>query len=133
MFDQHPRARDRLASDLIIWMTTVRPDGQPQNSPVWFLLDGEEILIYSAHSSRITNVTANPHVALNLDGNGRGGDIVTIEGSARVAPDEPTAYDNLEYVEKYRAAMERNGWTPQNFAERYPVAVRVTFERGRAW
>lgn len=133
MFENSERARARLATEPIIWMTTVRPNGQPQTSPVWFMVDGEELLVYSARSSRVANITTNPHVALNLDGNGQGGDIVTIEGTARIVPDERPASDNPAYVAKYHAFMERNGWTPEDFSLRYPVAVRIRFDRGRAW
>jgi PPOX class probable F420-dependent enzyme len=133
MFDDHPRARKRLADEPIIWMTTVTAGGKPQTSPVWFLLEDDEVLVYSARSRRLANIAANPQVALNLDGNGRGGDIVTFEGTARVIPDEPPAAANPAYVAKYADFMERNGWTPEQFSERYPVAVRVRFARGRAW
>ena len=30
------RAERRLREEQIIWMTTVRSDGQPQSVPVWF-------------------------------------------------------------------------------------------------
>jgi PPOX class probable F420-dependent enzyme len=133
MFDDNERARARLAAEPIIWMTTVRPNGQPQNSPVWFMVDGDELLVYSARSSRLENITANPRVALNLDGNGQGGDIVTIEGTARIVPDERPASDNQAYVAKYRAFMSRNGWTPEEFSLLYPIAVRIRFDRGRSW
>ena len=133
MFDDHARARRRLDSELIAWMTTVHPDGRPQTSPVWFLVERDEVLVYSADTVRVRNIGANPAVAMNLDGNGRGGDIVTWEGSARVVPGEPPASANEAYVTKYQAAMERNGWSPERFSELYPIAIRVRFERGRAW
>ncbi len=133
MFDDQPRARRRLDAELIAWMTTVRPDGQPQSSPVWFLVDGDEILVYSAATSRLRNIAGNPRVALNLDGNGSGGDIVTMEGTARIVDDEPPAAANGRYVAKYRDAMQRNGWSPDRFSELYPVAVRIRVDRGRVW
>lgn len=133
MFDEQPRAWQRLIDEPIIWMTTVTAAGQPQTSPVWFLLDGDEVLVYSARSRRLTNIAANPRVALNLDGNGRGGDIVTVEGTARLVRDEPPASTNPAYVAKYVAFMARNGWTPAQFSDLYPVAVRIRLDRGRAW
>ncbi len=64
----------RLREELIVWLTTVRADGQPQTSPVWFLWDGETFLIYSRpDAARLRNIAANRRVSLNLDGNGRGG------------------------------------------------------------
>jgi hypothetical protein len=41
------RAERRLREEQIIWMTTVRSDGQPQSVPVWFFWDGEKFLVYS--------------------------------------------------------------------------------------
>lgn len=133
MFDNRPRARERLESEQVIWMTTVNAAGHPQTSPVWFLVDSSEFVVYSAETSRIANLATNPAVALNLDGNGRGGDIVTIEGTARLAPDEQAASANEAYVAKYEEAMRRNGWSPEQFAELYPIAIRITFDGGRAW
>ena len=39
------RAEGRLRDEGIIWLTTVRSDGQPQSVPVWFLWNGESFLI----------------------------------------------------------------------------------------
>ena len=37
---------ERLRNEEIAWLITVRPDGQPQSVPVWFLWDGEGFLVY---------------------------------------------------------------------------------------
>ncbi len=115
-------------------MTTVRSDGQPQTSLIWFLLEGDEILMYSKDGTiRNRNVVVNPKVALNLDGNGRGGAVVTIEGTAHIDGDAPSADRHEAYVAKYKSFMDRNGWSPENFASRYPVAIRTTIDKMRAW
>jgi PPOX class probable F420-dependent enzyme len=134
MFDSKPRAQARMHDEKVIWLTTVRPNGRPQASPVWFLVDGEEILVYSLDdTARIANLEANPKVALNLDGNGQGGDIVTIEGTARIDRDHPPSTEVPAYQEKYATLIARNGWTPERFAEDYPVPIRITVTRTRAW
>ena len=57
--DRH--ALERLQTDMIGWLTTVRADGQPQTFPIWFLWDGEEALIYSdRRARRNANIAANP-------------------------------------------------------------------------
>ena len=43
--DAHALAR--LGPDMIGWLTTVTPDGQPQTFPIWFLWEDGEALIYS--------------------------------------------------------------------------------------
>ena len=134
MFPDHPRASDRLHDEYIIWMTTVTPEGQPQTSPVWFLLEDGAFLIYSLPASgRVRNIEANPKVALNLDGNGEGGDIVTLEGEAMVDASAPSAAAHEAYLAKYGARMQRYEWTPEWFASRYSVPIRITPTRSRAW
>ena len=128
------QALARLAGEKVIWLTTVRPGGQPQSSPVWFLYEGGEFLIYSLPgTARTANLEANPRVSLNLDGNGEGGDIVSIEGMARIDRAAAPADRVAAYREKYSGLIARNGWTPESFAADYPVAIRVTPGRCRAW
>jgi PPOX class probable F420-dependent enzyme len=125
---------DRLASERIVWMTTVDPHGQPQTSPVWYLWDGDAFVIYSLDPTpRLDNIEANPRVALNLDGNGSGGDIVTIEGSAIIDRTAPGPHEVAAYVERYRDRMDRGWGGPSQFAARYPTLIRVTPTRVRQW
>jgi hypothetical protein len=37
----------RLCSEPIIWLSSTRFDGRPDLAPVWFLWDGQAILIFS--------------------------------------------------------------------------------------
>ena len=128
------RAAERLATEKIAWMTTVRGNGQPQTSPVWFLRIDDEFLVYSkAGTARTANLEANPRVSLNLDGNGAGGDIVVIEGTSRIDDAAPPSTDVPDYQDKYAGYIARNGWTPQSFAADYPIAIRITPTRVRAW
>ena len=124
----------RLEDEVVIWMTTVTADGMPQTSVVWFWWDGSEFLIYSLDPTpRITNLAHNSLVALNLDGNGRGGDVVTIEGEATIDPDAPSAAEMDEYRRKYRHRMDRGWGGPEGFSEKYPTAIRVRPIRVREW
>jgi PPOX class probable F420-dependent enzyme len=124
----------RLREEEIIWLTTVRSDGQPQSVPVWFLWDGETFLIYSQPGrQKLKNIGRNPRVGLHLNSNARGGDVVRVEGTAAVAEDIPPATEVGEYVEKYRESIARIGFEPDSFARTYSVALRVTPARWRAW
>ncbi len=128
------RVQRRLDDEVVIWMTTVNASGKPQTSVVWYWWDGSSFLVYSLDpSARVTNVAGNPNVALNLDGNGRGGDVVTIEGVASIDTETPTAAEMGEYVAKYRRRMDRGWGGPEGFAEKYPTAIRITPTRVREW
>ena len=126
-------AAARLENDLIGWLTTVAPDGTPQTSPIWFLWDGETFLIYSLESARIRNVEQHARVSLNLDGNGLGGDIVVIEADAAIDRTAPAADENPAYLAKYQPVMDGYGWTPQWFAGRYSMPLRLTPTKYRYW
>jgi PPOX class probable F420-dependent enzyme len=69
--EAHAHADRRLRSEQVAWLTTVRADGQPQSTPVWFLWDGETFLLYSQPGAqKVRNVTANPKVSLHLGDDG---------------------------------------------------------------
>ena len=126
------RAERRLREELLAWLVTVSPGGTPQPVPVWFLWEGESFLIYSRpETSKLRNIARSPRVALHLDGNGRGGDIVVVTGDAAVSKSDPPADRVPAYVEKYAELIDLNGWTPHVFASDYSVPVRVRFGRLR--
>src|SRR5438270_9127292 len=122
------RVERRLREEEAIWLTTVRQDGTPQPTPVWFLWDGvDSVVIYSRPGQqKERNVTKNPHVSLNLDGDGRGGDIIVLSGTAALVTDAPPVQENAPYVQKYGAAIARIGMNPDSFAQAYSQAIRVT-------
>jgi PPOX class probable F420-dependent enzyme len=130
--DDGARALRRLETELIAWLTTVNPDGQPQASPIWFLWDGEEILVYSrTRAPRNGNVEDQPLVAFNLEGGPDGEDVVTAEGEARIVADEPPASANSTYLAKYQGMLDTYEWTPEWFAGQYSVAIRIRPTRWR--
>jgi len=112
----------------VVWLTTVTPSGSPQPSPVWFLWDGADgVLLYSrAGTPRTRNLQANPQVSLNFGGDGRGGDIVVLSGSAVLADDAGPADAQAAYVAKYAAGFERLAMSAAEFAAAYPVPIRIT-------
>lgn len=115
------------------WLTTVTGTGQPQTSVVWFLRDGNDILVYSRPSTaKVRNIGANPKVAFTLQSDEHGNRVTTMEGIATVDPDPTPSSDVPLYLEKYRAAIARNGWTPNSFAADYSTLVTVSVTRLRA-
>ena len=121
------RVARRLANDLVIWLTTVRANMTPDPSVVWFWWDGKALLIYSKpNTQKLRNIARNPNVALHFDGDGRGGDIIVITGTAHVDEDALPANQIPAYAEKYAERMQNNRMTAESFARAYSVAIRVT-------
>jgi PPOX class probable F420-dependent enzyme len=128
------RAARRLREEIIGWLTTVSPKGQPQPIPVWFLWDGAgSILLYSRPDKRkLANIAANPHVSLNLDSDGIEADIVVVWGEMR-ASDDPPSNEVAEYLDKYRERIAALNWTPESFAADFSVALRIDVTRIHGW
>ena len=125
-------AERRLREEEIVWLTTVRHDGQPQPVPVWFLWDGQSFLIYSRpHNQKLRNLRANPRVALNLNSDATGNAIVRVEGTAQIVDGAPLATEVPQMVAKYREGIRRIGMDPAGFASAYSVAIRVRPARFR--
>ena len=56
---------DLLAGPVNVVLTTLMPDGQPQTTPVWCNLDGDDVLINSMKQFRkYKNMRLNPKVTL---------------------------------------------------------------------
>jgi PPOX class probable F420-dependent enzyme len=123
-------AEARLQEELIVSLTTVRFDGQPQSVAVWFLWDGDTLLFYPrAGQKKLKNIGANPRVGLHLNSSARGGDVVRVEGVAEAAPDIPPADEVGEYTE----SISRIGLDPAGFALTYSVALRVMPDHWHVW
>lgn len=121
------RVLGRLRSNLMVWLTTVRPDGQPVSVPVWFLAreDGT-ILVYSrANKAKLANIAANPKVSLGLDVTDIGRNIVRLEGVARHDPSLPRAHEHPAFLAKYVERMGAMFDTPENFGEQFTAGLVI--------
>ena len=120
----------RLHSNLMAWLTTVRPDGQPDSVPVWFLVrDDETILVYSQPKKiKLRNISENPKVTLGLDVTDIGRDIIRIDGTAKLVDDIPPA-DRQHYAAKYAERIGAMFGTPRQFAELFSEALIITPSR----
>jgi PPOX class probable F420-dependent enzyme len=122
------RVEARLRQNLMAWLTTVRPDGQPVSVPVWFLMreDGTILLYSQPGKQKLRNIADNPKVSLGLDVTDIGRNIVRMEGIARVAHDQPAANQHPAYLAKYTERIGAMFDTPERFAELFSTAVIIT-------
>lgn len=124
---RHAHIDQRLHNDYVIWLNSVRPDGRPHSVVVWFLWDGESVLIFSRpKNQKVTNIQHNQHVLLGLDNTNNGADPITIEGTATLlAPGEADATLQA-YTEKYGEGIKELGFTSQQMAAEYSQSIRIT-------
>lgn len=134
MLTNVPRLTEIFDNDLIGFLTAVNEAGQPQTSPVWFITDGEDIIVYNQpDTARFTSIATNPKVSFNLRGDRRAIGAVTIEGTASIEENLPAAMDFPGYLDKYAREIERLGWTPETFSDDYSTGLRIVVTRVRTW
>ena len=127
-------AEQRLRTNIIGWLTTVGLDGRPYTVPVWFLWDGNAVLIFSQpRKQKIRNLRKNARVTLALDDTKQGEDVVIVEGTAEVLDNPDISATLPAYVEKYGAMMQDMGSTPEAMAADFSVGIRVTPTKFRSW
>jgi PPOX class probable F420-dependent enzyme len=126
--DDRERVEARLRHNLIAWLTSVRPDGQPVSVPVWFLArDDGTILVYSRPGkAKLRNIAGNPRVSLTLDATDIGRNIVRIEGVAHPADDEPPANEQPAYLAKYLERIDTAFGGSEQFAALFSAALVIT-------
>lgn len=113
-----PALLDRLRRDRTAWLCTLRTDGSPHLTPVWFLHHDDRFWISSGERNvKVRNVAADPRVSLALED----GDAPCVaEGRVVVHRDELRADVLRELSAKYE------GWDPA--AEIAPFGRRVLLE-----
>jgi PPOX class probable F420-dependent enzyme len=128
-------ATELLHSTPLAWLTTVRADGQPQSSYVWFHFNGTDLLIFSQpDAGKVRNVRANPKVSFHLDGDGVGGRVLTIDAYAELFDGGVDEGRTSDYLAKYDEAIRTQlNTTPEKVHAQFSAALRIIPTRVRSW
>ena len=124
----------RLVGDLIIWLTTVRPDGRPHSVPVWYWWDGAAVLIFSEpKTQKIRNLRHDPDVVLALETRDDGEEVIFFEGTAELTAEPSSKLMPPEFGEKYARLFPRIDSSPAKMMAQYSQPIRVTLTKVTAW
>ena len=116
-------------------LSTVRADGRPHIAPVWFVLDGDEIVFNTAKESvKGRNLARDPRVSLCVDDERAPYAFVVCEGSATIS-EEPAEllewstriggrYMGADRAEEFG---KRNGVPGELLVRLRPVKVTAAF------
>lgn len=108
-----------LSQPVIVRLTTIRPDGYPHTVPVWFLLDGENLVVFSVRDNRkVKNALANPKGCIAIGGDPVGSPSYLIDGDLVVAddPDHEMAVRITQHYESPEKAQEYlQAWQDEDF------------------
>jgi len=124
----------RLTKERVGWLVTVGSDNCPQPRPVWFLWDGETILLFSqAKARKIVHISKNTKVAFLLNSDDEGSHVVVLLGEAAVDAQSAPANKVPAYLKKYRKGIADLDLTPEEFGREYSVAIRMKPTSLRGW
>ena len=122
-----PDIQRQLEKAYVIWFTTVRADGTPQPTPVWFVWDKGSFLLYTTpQAQKYRNIQANSRVALNLDDTDDGDHYTVFFGDARVDSNTLAPSKMPAYIDKYREGIAEINMTPESFDKAYSIPIRIT-------
>jgi F420H(2)-dependent biliverdin reductase len=84
---------ERLMTERNVWLATVRADGRPHLTPIWFVWHGGRMWVCtSAESVKTRNVRSNPNVMVSLeDGNAPVVGVGSVTLHERPFPDDVVA------------------------------------------
>jgi general stress protein 26 len=85
--------REFLQKPLIARMSTIDSQGYPHTVPVWFALDGDDLMIISVRQTRkVSHIQANPKGAVTIGGDPGNGAGYLIKGDFSIEPDSDATW-----------------------------------------
>ncbi|MFG2053274.1 pyridoxamine 5'-phosphate oxidase family protein [Micromonospora sp. NPDC048930] len=125
-----PDVEVRLAQELNVWLRTVRRDGSPHVTPVWFVYaDGTWWIGCDGRSVKARNVVADARVSLALED---GANPVVAEGVARVHRGDFPAPVVEAFASKYAGWDVRERAVPEGDRVLLEIPVRRWLLAGTA-
>lgn len=112
--------------DHVVWLTTITDRGAPAPNPVWFVPDGEDLIVFTAPGSRkVHNIARRPTVSLHFNSDPTGGEIVIITGDAELTHGQrPSRFPG--YLDKYEADITGPlNMTVEEIDRTYDTMVRI--------
>ena len=118
-----------ISQPIISFVTTMREDGTPHVTPVWHLVDGDEVVIaVDRQTIKARNVRANPQVALCVAADERPQPWVLINGTARLS--EECVEEIVRTVSFHYLGEEEGGPYVEDILPKMDfVIMRITPER----
>jgi general stress protein 26 len=106
--------RELLQKPVIVRVNTLTPEGYPHSVPVWFLLDDDDLIVFSDRSARkIKNVQDNPKGSFAYGGDPVGSPCLLVVGDWSIEDDPDhaiTARITHHYEPPDRAQQWLDAW-----------------------
>ncbi|MFM9107366.1 MAG: PPOX class F420-dependent oxidoreductase [Chloroflexota bacterium] len=124
MTDLSPAVRDFLAEQRFAVLATVNPDGAPQQTVMWFLLEGDEIVMNTARGRRKDrNLVRDARVSICVEDGYR---YVTLSGPVSLDDRHETSQADIRRLAvRYLGEEEAAEMVASDFGRQSRVTIRM--------
>lgn len=113
--------RQRLAAEPVVWLCTLRPDGSPHLTPVWFCYLDAWWISCASRNVKVANLEQDPRASLALPDGDRP---LVAEGTAEIHRGTYPSDVTTVFASKY------DGWDITDHVHEGPrVLIRVQVQR----
>jgi PPOX class probable F420-dependent enzyme len=121
-------AREFLQKPLLARMSTIDAEGCPHTVPVWFMLDGDDIVVIGERkTAKVGHIRANPRGAIQVGGDTGDGGGYLLKGVFSIEEDPDDRWmKKLTYRYESREQADKH---VQEWAELDIIVMRLTVER----
>lgn len=103
-------ARQILSQPVIVRISTITPDGYPHSVPVWFMLDGDALIVFTERGSqKAHNARANARGSIAIGGDPVGSPCYLVEGDIRLE-DDPDHAVTAQITYHYEGKERGDEW-----------------------
>jgi PPOX class probable F420-dependent enzyme len=96
------RLRDFLSAKHFLTIATVDADGSPRQAVIWYLVDGDDIIVNSAVGRRWpANLLRDGRVSAAITDHADGYRWIGVTGTAEAITDQPTAQAHIAAMARY--------------------------------
>ena len=113
------KARKLLKDEYVIWLTTIDANLTPQPRPVWFVTDGDDVILYSKpHTAKVGHIRVHPNVSLHFNTDREANEtVLVLLGTATLGAGVPAAKDFAPYMKKYKQGILDLDMKPEDFTD----------------
>lgn len=121
------QGRAFLAEPRFAVLSTINPDNTPQLTVMWYVLDGDEIMLNTkADRIKDQNLRRDPRIAICVED---GYNYITLSGSAYLIDDQQVAQADIHRLaERYHSAAKAEQMMRDLFGKQQRVTIRMRIE-----
>ncbi len=122
-----PAVRRFLEAPRFAVLATINPDGLPQQSVVWYELQGDVVMLNTARGRvKDSNLRRDPRVSLCIEDGDR---FVTIAGRAELVDDQEVAQRDIAHLAVRYDGPEQAAQEVEEYRRQTRVTIRVRIQR----